>query len=172
MTQFDAPAVTWEKAKPVLEALVNAKSIREVLVVGSVAREGQGKDLDVVLVVDTYTYITFLKAMWDEYDRTGGYYSDYCHERQQAALAAIQFAPAEYGWLLLAMRTLKARIDFHLMPVDWLQNMDAVQSHLPHDDSEFVHKIAGDARYVHGTQVGARYKLVTSYWNQCKKVIG
>ena len=56
------PPVTREKALVVLTALVNTASIKRVEIVGSVARKGQGNDLDLVLVVDSYAYIAFRGA--------------------------------------------------------------------------------------------------------------
>lgn len=148
--------VTWQKAHRVLSALANVTDIREVLVVGSVARKGKGNDLDVVLVVSPCTYVAFLMRM----QNTSGHYYGY---RKEAALAVIKFTPAEWGWLNLALKPLDADVDFHLMPGDWLQNIDAVQSHLPHDDPQFVRNIAGDARRL-DTYTGKHGEKIVIDW--------
>ncbi|MDX2776331.1 hypothetical protein PV379_03100 [Streptomyces caniscabiei] len=144
--------VTWEKAKMVLLPLVNMAGIKEVQVFGSVARDGEGNDLDVILIVDTFVYSTFLAEMWRMYynDASYGsdYYVDYRKQRYLAAMAALSPKPAERGWLELAAQQLGAPVDFHLMPVDWPQHVDKIQLHLPHHDPMFASNAARDAKTV------------------------
>lgn len=151
MQPLDEPTVTWEKATMVLNALVNIAGIREVLVFGSVAREENGNDLDIVLVVDIYTYINFLKEMWasQPLESENDYYFGYRQQRVDAVMAATEMTPAEYGWLNLAIQQLGAPVDLHVMPEGWQQNIDAVQTHLPHADPQFVRNIAGDAKQLY-----------------------
>lgn len=140
--------VTREKAKMVLLPLVNMTGVKEVQVFGSIARNGKGHDLDIVLIVDTLPYATFLTEMWQRCGVDGtladDYYVDYQEERFQAAMAALSPKPAERGWLELAVQQLGAPIDLHLMPMNWQQHVDEVQQHLPHHDPEFVRNIARD----------------------------
>jgi len=136
-----------------LDALVNIAAVKDVLVVGSVAREGYGNDLDVVVVVDDTVYNEFLATMachgsfgFDEKSDYDDYYVGYRLERVHAAIEAITSTPTEYGWLLAAMERFGAELDIHPMPHGWMNKVDTVQTHLPHKDPNFVRNIAGDAR--------------------------
>jgi predicted nucleotidyltransferase len=162
---LEESAVTWSSATPVLTALTNVASVRDVNVVGSVARQYRGNDLDVVLVVDFYTYVAFLKAMWDEEclvdaDEKSDYYLGYREQRVQAALAVIQMSPAEYGWVTLAIAGLGADIDIHVMPEGWTEHIDDLQTHLSHKDPQFVRNIAGDAKSVRTVEGKKGQRLV------------
>jgi hypothetical protein len=159
------PQVTTEKARMVLSALANVASIHEVQVIGSVAREHKGNDLDVILVVDMYTYISYLKQMVVTHERDYGYddYADFSTERRTVAFSTISFTPAEYGWVLAAEKLTGIFIDVHVMPEGWQDHVDEIQSHLPHDDAEFVRNIAGDAKRV-DTQTGDKGQLEVYNW--------
>ncbi|MBW4061770.1 hypothetical protein HJC99_04350 [Candidatus Saccharibacteria bacterium] len=146
------PTVTWAKAQPVLEVLANLAGIRDVLVIGSVARDGFGNDLDVVLTVSQPVYLAYLAAVnqalldADECDYWDDFYVGFSSQRFEAALASVSMSLAEHGWLCLALRYLDAKIDVQLMPATWLSNTDLAQSQLPHHDPSFVANIAADAR--------------------------
>lgn len=141
-------AITIEDAKPVLEALTNTSSVKEVLVFGSVARDGRGNDLDVILVVEMYVYISLLKGMWQEMQCSycGDSYADFCDQRNSIITRELPTTPAEFGWIGSTIAALPAGIDLHVVPEGWRNHLDEIQQHLPHDDSRFMSNIARDAR--------------------------
>lgn len=144
--------VTWNDVQPVLNALANVEAIRTIHVVGSIARDNRGHDLDVVVSVSMFTYINYLKMMWAGCEQCGAYqydpYYDLRETRYHAALDAIKMSKAELGWLMSSINALRVNVDIHVMPEGWQGNVDELQTHLSHNDPQFVAHIAGDARRV------------------------
>lgn len=139
--------------RKVLELFANVQGVKALEVIGSLAREGEGKDLDLVVVVDVYAYITYIKSMWvaitagladDNIDA----YTDYREERERAVLEALNIEYKQLGELQSAIKELGS-IDLFLMPEGWKKRTEEIQGHLPHDDRHFVENIARDAKRVH-----------------------
>lgn len=141
-----AVQVTHWQALEVARVFLSHPSVCEVAVVGSVARDKRGNDLDLVVVTNGVHYGTFVANMhgWTIWE-TGetDYYSGYKDARRVAALDALQFDAGSRGWLDLATRTFS--LDVHVMPENWHKHINEIQGHLPHQDQDFVSNIAKDA---------------------------
>ncbi len=139
--------VNAEQAREVMSVFLNAPRVQRVQVVGSVARNRCGNDLDLVLVVNVFDYASFACRMNDWFgsdcNEDDDYYAGFKQQRFNVALSILGLPPLAYAWLLCATREFS--IDLHLMPEGWQEHIDQVQAHLPHDDPNFVRNIANDA---------------------------
>lgn len=147
-TMMNQMAVTRQDALEVASVFMNASTILGVDLVGSVAREGEGNDLDMVLIVSAIRYASFVRAMsvhdTDDVSQNGeDEYYDYKGHRLTAALEIVALSPVLNAWLECAIRAFN--VDLFLMPQGWRRHVDEVQKHLPHRDPEFVRNIAADA---------------------------
>jgi hypothetical protein len=142
-------AVSQRDALEVASVFMNAPAILGVDLVGSVAREGKGNDLDLVLLVNTFRYTTFVRSMteWTGYDvsedEQDDYYYGFKESRRKTALEIVALSPVLNAWYECATRSFT--VDLFLMPQGWKRHVDEVQQHLPHRDPEFVRHIATDA---------------------------
>lgn len=152
--------VTQRDALEVASVFMNAPTILGVDLVGSVAREGKGNDLDMALIVDAFRYATFVRLMagWDGYEASEDdnqddeYYTGFKAFRRQAVLEIVALTPVLNAWLECATRDFS--VDLFLMPQGWRKRTDEVQAHLPHRDPEFVRHIATDAVMLKRHEVG------------------
>lgn len=141
-----AVQVTHWQALEVARVFLSHPNVSGVAVVGSVARDKRGNDLDLVVVTTGICYASFVCAMREWTQRETGesdYYGHFKLARRSAAQAALQFDTGFRGWLDLATRGFL--LDVHLMSSGWTEHIDEVQQHLPHLDPDFVRHIAGDA---------------------------
>jgi hypothetical protein len=153
-------AVTQKDALEVASVFMNVPSVIGVDLVGSVAREGKGNDLDIVLTVNPFRYASFVLSLkdWDEYvaeedeweDRY--FFGGYKSSRRKAALEIVALTPVLNAWLQCATRDFT--VDLFLMPEGWRKHADEVQKHLPHRDPQFVRHIATDAVTLKRHKVG------------------
>jgi len=150
-TMMNTPVVTQYDALEVASVFLNSPTVLGAELVGSVARKNSGNDLDLVLIVDTFRYASFVRAMafGDEQthaseDVDDEYYTGFKAARRNAALSIVALSPVLSAWLKCATR--RFELDLFLMPEGWKEHVDEVQSHLPHRDPEFVSHIAADAR--------------------------
>lgn len=140
--------VTQEQAVEVAKVFANARDVLGVEVVGSVARESRGNDLDLVVVVGWYTYLRYMLPLrkrltiTDEPDTVDAY-SSVKVDRLDFAVAALDFKAAQKGWLELATKS--CPLDIHLMPANWCKDADEIQGLFNFADTEFVRNIAEDA---------------------------
>lgn len=138
--------VTFWQALEVGRVFLSHPRVSGVSVVGSVARDKRGNDLDMVVVTTGICYASFVCEMsaWTQWE-TGetDYYGHFKQARRSAALNALQFDAGFCGWLDLATRGFL--LDVHLMPSGWKEHVNEVQRHLPHLDPNFVGNIARDA---------------------------
>lgn len=138
--------VTHWQALEVGRIFLSHPRVNSVSVVGSVARNKRGNDLDMVVVTTGICYASFVCEMrtWTQWE-TGDsdYYGHFKLARRAAALSALQFDAGFHGWLDLATRGFL--LDVHLMPPGWTEHTEEVQCHLPHLDPNFVSNIARDA---------------------------
>lgn len=141
--------VTQRDALEVASVFMNTPNVFGVDLVGSIAREGKGNDLDMVLIVDTFRYASFVRALsvHETYDANESeedeYYTGFKSQRRAAALEIVALDPVLNAWFECATRTFS--VDLFLMPEGWKERINEVQSHLPHRDPEFVRHIATDA---------------------------
>ncbi len=151
--------VTRQDALEVASVFMNTPSVIGVELIGSIARKGQGNDLDLVLTVNAFRYASFVQAMTsgDPYqegseDENDEYFTGFKALRFNAAQRALTMSPALKGWLTCASR--RFSIDLLLMPQGWKNHIDEVQSHLPHRDPAFVSHIAVDAVTLKRSRIG------------------
>jgi len=135
--------VSKKDALRIAEVFINTPGVSAVEVIGSVAREGRGNDLDLVLVVDGIAYATYVLSLNEKMMCGEDYYWDFRQERHAAALRSLNFSLPLRGWLRLA--TADVSLDLHLLPEGWKTRADEVQHHLRHNDPNFVSNIAKDA---------------------------
>lgn len=159
--------VTQENALATAQVFLNSPRVRGVEVIGSVAREKQGKDLDLVVVVDATAYATYVLALREAcgpYDGSNDLYGDFQDDRLHITLKTLKFSPVLTGWLLLA--TTGFSLDVHLMPQGWRRRVDEIQKHLPHHDPKFVSNIAKDAVSIRRVQAIAhgQVAVVKALW--------
>jgi len=144
--------VTIKMMREVLITLIKQTKVVKLEVFGSVARCGRGNDLDLIVVVDPIVYVSFVSHMlYNWFDNGGsleGYYESYREQRMYAMFATLGMSAEEIAELRIDISEIGGEhlIDFHVMPTGWHTRVDEIQAHLPHDDSEFVRKIALDAR--------------------------
>lgn len=134
--------VNKQDALRIAPVFLNSRGVRAVEVFGSVARSGEGNDLDLAVVVEGAFYASYVIDLREQMGY-GDYYADYKYERRTAALEALYFTTAQRGWLESV--TAGIELDLHLLPMGWKKQTDLVQRHLPHDDLNFVSKIAKEA---------------------------
>jgi predicted nucleotidyltransferase len=158
MMMNSAVQVTHLEALEVARVFLSHPNVKSVAVVGSVAREKRGNDLDLVVVTTGVHYGTFVSKMreWHVWD-TGetDYYESYKSARRVAALEGLRFGPGFRGWLDLVTRDFS--LDVHVMPENWQDHIAETQEHLPHQDQHFVRNIAKDAVVLQPTSVCKGY---------------
>ena len=125
------------------------QGIGSVELYGSISREGVGNDLDLILIVDEEKmYQDFVAETKIFVEVVGVSHGSFCR-----LLAARRISP----WLdHVCCSTVFATIhpginellDVYLMPQNWRDRIDEIQSHLPHSDPCFVKNIAKDARVI------------------------
>jgi len=134
--------VNKQDALRIASVFSNIEGVRAVEVFGSIARAGEGNDLDLAVVVEGGFYTSYVIDLRERMDY-GDYYADFKSERRIAALKALFFTTAQCGWLESV--TAGIVLDLHLLPVGWKEQTDMLQQHLWHDDPNFVKNIAKDA---------------------------
>lgn len=145
-TKANAQLITVTLAREVLTALKDTENVLQVYVFGSVARRGFGKDLDVIVVVDSFKYIDYLLKLqkFGVLGQTDAY-AGFGAARRDAFFLCIAGLPDR---LRKALREFPADVDIHVMPRGWKRNIAAVQRHLPYKDPHFIENISDDARMV------------------------
>jgi hypothetical protein len=146
-------AVTQQDALEVASVFMNTRNVIGVELVGSIARNGMGNDLDLVLTVNPFRYATFVRTMQISMTEGGAseayeeeedeYFFGFKSARLYAALEVLNLPPALSAWLEYATRSFT--LDLFLMPQGWRKHIEEVQAHLPHRDPRFVRNIAADA---------------------------
>lgn len=143
-TQLVTEAVAVEVAEHFL-----IHGVRAVELYGSVARNGVGNDLDLILVVyEENTYQDFIAKTKTHVEYEGASRGALCRIRA-ASQVLFQFHRSclniELGEIHPGITEI---LDVYLMPIDWRDRIDEIQSHLPHSDPCFVKNIAEDARMI------------------------
>jgi len=140
-------AVSVQNTLDVAKVFANIEGVSAVEVVGSVARNKRGNDLDLVVVVDWYMYLPYMlrlaRRLSDEYWTDADYYTDVKDDRLTYALDALHAGAAERGWLELATKNVP--LDLHLMPIGWKAEASNIQALFNFSDAYFVRNIAKDA---------------------------
>jgi len=137
-----------EQALDIAKVFANIPGVLRIEVVGSVARDRRGNDLDLVVTVGWYVYLKYMFPLrerlagvdlYDDFD----IYTGVKQDRLEFALKALEFNQAQRGWLELA--TKYSPLDIHLMPLNWRKDAEEIQTLFNFADTEFVRNIARDA---------------------------
>jgi len=146
------------KAMQVANVLRCADGVRGVELFGSLARNGQGNDIDIIIIVDDHDAAEFLdfagSLMRDFEEGENGRARIGCGQRNGAYHHKILRREAAEGVLggdfcrrLFRAEALArpADLDIFVFPRNWREQLDVLQSTLPHSDPEFMQNIAQDA---------------------------
>lgn len=146
-----------DRADRVAEVLLQNHDVHEVLLFGSLARNGRGRDIDLIVITDEWRSDQFMRTALTEMQeieehaarlpiiadriRNGAY--GHKQARQAAAIEAIE----GFEWELDVARSIAypASIDIFVFPTDWRNRLEVLQLILPHHDPHFMQNIARDA---------------------------
>ena len=124
------------------EVLLDLPGALSCYLFGSIARDGDGHDIDLIVTVDEQSWKHFCELVLEEHagwiDTTP---SDWYNEPASLRLE-LAHEVLRYPYQLNALRR---PIDIFLFPEDWLSRLDELQAALPHHDPLFMTKIAADA---------------------------
>lgn len=156
--------VTLSHAHEVATIFKRHPLVTEVLVFGSVARNGSGNDLDLVLVVDEQTAAEFARSttetVREEFITTAildDIIGDFARpayplvgirEKIAAKILGSQFSPLIHAAQALLSSATKRRgkIDLFLLPPNWQNERKKLQDIFPQSDSSFWNNVARDAQ--------------------------
>lgn len=127
-----------ERAEEAARFLLSCPAVIDVYLFGSLAREGDGKDIDLIAITSESEVEQFADFVWEEYVNV---YS-LAAERFCAAGAILRWD--DRG--IFRVLGHDALLDIFIFPVDWLARLDELQGGLPHQDVDFMKNIAFDAR--------------------------
>lgn len=122
--------------------LFKAFNVEEVLLFGSLARRGDGADIDMILVVDPATANVFLGGPGSRTLHAG--YKSTITQRYYDALSALGLDIHDRYYLKQLLAGVK--LDIFLLPPDWRENLEHIQAMLADSDPSFMANIAADAR--------------------------
>lgn len=124
---------------------------------GSVAREGSGNDLDLIIIADDDRGSDFISLMGHyllmrpsdatadsmQYDMKNGVYADW----RLRQMVTREVLGRDFGSLLTKAQAKIswATTDLFVFPRNWRDYLGALQSALPHGDPDFMQNIAKDA---------------------------
>ena len=149
--------ITREMAGEAAAILKQHPRVHGVELFGSIAREGSGNDLDLIVITDDgrgrdfiASLERYLKALPDDetarimgYDMKNGVYADWRLRR----IAAWETLGRDFGAILREAETqIRGKIiDLFVFPRNWRDYLRALQEALPHEDPNFMRNIAADA---------------------------
>lgn len=153
--------VTKDTASEVAKCFRHHALVRDIEMFGSVARDGEGRDLDLILIVDESVFQNFTSDINTALRRPPygkfGVYGTYgsAAMRLNAAESAL---PYLHMFLSAAEDILSAEcwnsgrqgrlLDIFLFPADWRTRLEELQGAIPHDDPYFMRNIARDAQRI------------------------
>jgi predicted nucleotidyltransferase len=149
--------VTREMAVAAAAILKRHRWVYGVELFGSVARDGSGKDLDLIIISDDSRGSDFielmeeyLKARPDDdeialmgYDMENGVYADW-RLRKMVAMRVLGEGFV-HNLIEAGSRISGATIDLFVFPRTWRDHLRVLQDALPHEDPNFMENIARDA---------------------------
>lgn len=138
------------QAKEVARIFLRHPHVHQVEVFGSVARDGSGNDLDLILITDEDRALAFMEIaeseikLWAQSLAQESVYNN-PHLRQEVAVRVLGDGFAEF--LTAAGRIVDvAHLDIFVFAPDWRDYLETLQEALPHHDPDFMWHIARDAR--------------------------
>lgn len=134
------------QAQQAAKILCGHPDINAVVVFGSVARDNEGGDLDLILLCDEEIAQEFFSLVLLYQDRERYAYHDMKDIRRQAAVALL--SGNELDSILRRMDNFvhPCDLDIFIFPPNWRERLDELQDALPHSDPYFMRNIARDAR--------------------------
>lgn len=117
-------------------------SVKNVEIFGSMAREGLGHDVDVILTVND--------AVWENFKNEVNKALKIAPRRGAAIryhVARELLGEGPYSDLLYDLEyRMGVPIDVFVFPENWRERLDELQSAFPHEDPQFMRNIAKDAK--------------------------
>ncbi len=143
------------RALKVAQIFRHCEQITAVEVFGSVARDGKGDDLDLILIVDEQIAQKFFTAVATEERyraelRADGFMKRYfgsAKSRLEIAENVLSEEDQAFENVFLdSWIEIELRLDLFLFPQNWRERLVELQTAMPHADPQFMEKIAVDAR--------------------------
>lgn len=135
------------QAQEAAKILCEHSAIKAVVVFGSVARENEGEDLDIILICDESIVEDFLYYVGDVLvDGEEDPYTKAKDIRRDVALTLL--ADEKFDVILGKVERFVSAydMDIFIFPPNWRERLDELQNALPHSDPQFMRNIARDAR--------------------------
>lgn len=132
-------------AREVALVFLRHPMVKRVELFGSVARQGMGEDLDLILVADDEHASDFIAEVQRQQMKIlpcSGY-----HTTSSCRLDALRriFGPAFAEYLGTAERLTSGTLDIFVFPAGWRSELARLQEDFEHDDPFFMQNVAGDA---------------------------
>ena len=140
--------IGWAEAVQAAKIFCEHPEINAVLAFGSVARDSEGEDLDIILICDgeiVEDFLYYTQSTLDEFDEEDPYASAKDLRRD---IALTSLADEKLDDILNRIERFVSiyDMDIFIFPSDWRQRLDELQYALPHSDPNFMHNVARDAR--------------------------
>ena len=149
--------VNRDMAQAVANQLRLANNVHSVELFGSIARDGRGRDMDIIIVADddmrAWEFTFLVAEMMECFDKCGessalagrrdGAYH-YKGLRREMAMAVFDL---DFGMRLHRAEFIagRANLDIFVFPPNWRNLLHELQEALPHSDPMFMENIARDA---------------------------
>lgn len=117
--------------------------VHDVLVFGSIARDGKGRDIDLAIVTEDALADDFVEMTENALLYREGVYGAAALRLRTASWA---LGPKFRGTLREVYREVgHCDLDVFVFPHDWRDRLDELQNAFPHEDPNFMANIARDA---------------------------
>ncbi len=139
--------ITMQVAREIADAFRRIPGFpgQEIYCFGSVARDGEGNDLDLAITVPEYLWCEFRQRVLEEIQSTKlsrvvyGFGTATTRFEIGYGLLGGRYAPFELPY------SKRWQIDLFLFPTNWRHRLGELQDALPHSDPNFMCNIAVDA---------------------------
>ncbi|MFZ2167432.1 MAG: hypothetical protein WAV50_01020 [Minisyncoccia bacterium] len=135
----DKPKVSREKAVEIAKLLYRHKHVRDVLLFGSVARDGVGEDIDIIIITDFERARQFLTVVDIVLPPRA-----YTHKRMRQEIASEVLEEHFADLLARAKEVAGTDLDILVFAPDWREHLEAIRQAL-HAEPAFIQSIVWDA---------------------------
>lgn len=143
------PLCTRARAEYVAGVFHSMPGVVRVELYGSIARDGAGHDIDLIVVTDNKLYQHFVSNVHELLVAPVMYTGAECRRRAIKRLFGCKYRDA-MSRIRHTLGHVEDLIDVFVMPIDWKHRIPEMQSALPHNDENFVRSIADDAQVICG----------------------